>query len=80
MPQFPMDPLVFMLAPRSMMDAEYNQWGSGIPFTDRVIDELDYEEFSGTRLMPSIIVSVCVFAPLISFNQSLSVFLYFSNT
>ena len=67
MPQFPMDPLVFMLAPRSMMDAEYNQWGSGIPFTDQVIDELDYEEFSGTRLMPSLTVLVYVLDSLISF-------------
>ena len=69
-----------MLAPLSMTDAKYIQWGSGIPSTDRVIDELDYKEFSGTRLMPSLIVPICVFAPLISFNQSLSIFLYFSNT
>jgi len=41
-----MDPLVFILAPSSMMDAEYNQWKLGIPFTDRVIDKLDYNEFS----------------------------------
>jgi len=75
-----MDPLVFMLAPHSMTDTEYNQWGPGIPFIDRVTDELNYEEFSGTCLMPSLIVPVCVFAPLISFNQSLSVFLYISNT
>ena len=34
MPRVPMDPLVFMLAPRSMMNAEYDLWGLGIPFTN----------------------------------------------
>ena len=28
-----MDPLVFMLAPLSMMDAEYQLWRSSIPYT-----------------------------------------------
>ena len=74
-----MDPLMFMLAFHYIKTAEYDLW-LGIPFTERVTDELNFDEFSGTRLMPSIIVSVCVFAPFISFNQSLSVFLYFSNT
>ena len=64
-PRVPVDPLVFMLAPRSMTDAEYNQWGLSIPLTDRVIDELDYEEFSGIRLIPSLIVLVSVLASLI---------------
>lgn len=59
---------------------EYNSWGLGIPFIDEVTNKLDYEEFSGTCLMPSLTVPVCVFAPLISFNQSLSIFLYISNT
>ena len=36
-----MDPQMFMLAPRSMMAAEYDLWGLGIPFTNRVTDELD---------------------------------------
>ena len=47
-----MDLLVFMLTPRSMMNVEYDQWGLGIPFTNRVTNELDYDKFSGTRLMP----------------------------
>ena len=67
--QVPMDPLVFMLAPHSMTNAEYNLWRPGIPFTNRVTDELDYDEFSGTLLMPSFIVPVCVLSllfPLIS--------------
>ena len=71
---------MFMLAPHSMTDTEYNQWGLGIPSIDRVTDKLNYEDFSGTHLMPSLTVPICVFAPLISFNQSLSVFLHISNT
>ena len=56
-------PLVFMLAPHSMTDTEYSQWELDIPFTDRVIDESDYE-FSGTHLMPSLLALVCVLALL----------------
>ena len=61
-------PLVFMLGPCSMMEAKYDLWGPSIPFTNRVTDEVDYDEFSGTRLMPSLTDLVCVLAPLISFN------------
>ena len=64
-PRVLMEPLVFMLAPRSMMDAEYSQWRPSIPFTDQVIDESNYEEFNGTHLMPSLIVPIFVLAPLI---------------
>ena len=71
-PQVPMDPLVLMLAPCSMMDAKYDLWRPGVPFTNWVMDELDYDEFSGTCLMPSLTIPVCVHAPLISFNQSSS--------
>ena len=60
-----MDPLVFMLDLRSMTNAKNDLWGQGIPFTERVTAELDYEEFSGTHLMPSLIASVCVLASLI---------------
>ena len=49
--QVPRDPPVFMLAPRSMTNAEYDLWGPGIPFTEQVMTELDYDEFSGTRLL-----------------------------
>ena len=63
-PRVLVDPLVFMLALHSMTDVEYSQWGSSIPLTDRVIDESDYEEFSGTRFIPSLIL-VCVLASLI---------------
>lgn len=64
-PQVFMDLLVFMLAPYFMIDAEYSQWGPGIPFTDRVIGKLDYEEFSRTLLMPSLTGPICVLASLI---------------
>lgn len=59
-----MDPLVFMLGPRSMMDVEYALWRPGIHFTNWVTDKLDYDEFNGTHLMPSFIASVCVLALL----------------
>ena len=61
-----MDHLVFMLAPHSITNMEYDLWGPGIPFTNRVTNELDYDKFSGTRLMPSLIAMVCVLASLIS--------------
>ena len=63
-PQVPTDPLVFMLAPYSMTKAEYDLWGPGIPFTKWVMVEIEYDEFSGTRLMPSLIATVCVLASL----------------
>ena len=44
-----------------MMNVEYNQWGLGIPFTDQVIGESDYKEFSGTCLMPSLLALLLLF-------------------
>ena len=64
-PQVPMDPSVFMLAPCSIMNMEYELQGPGIPFTKQVTVELDYDEFSGTRLMPSLIAPICVLDYLI---------------
>ena len=58
------DQSVFMLTPCSMTDAEYDLWRLGIPFTNRVTDELDYDEFSGTHLMHSLLALVCVLALL----------------
>ena len=49
-----------MLTLRSMTDAEYNLWWSGIPYDKRLFDGLDYEEFSITRLMLSYTVHVYV--------------------
>ena len=70
---------MIMLAPRSMTNAKYNLWGLGTPFTNQVTDELVYDEFSRTCLMPFLTVLVFVLAPFIFFNQSLFAFLYISN-
>ena len=78
-PRVPIDPLMFMLTPRSMTNMEYGLWGPNFPFTNQVTDELDYDKFSGTHLMSSLTVLVCVLAPLIFFYQSSSAFLYISN-
>ena len=56
--QIPRDPPKFMLAPHSMTDVEYNLWGSGVAYAERLLKELDYKESSITHLMPSIIVQV----------------------
>ena len=42
--------------------------GLGIPFIERVTDELDYDEFSETCLIPSFTIAVFVLASLISFQ------------
>ena len=59
-PQVPMDPPMFMLTLMSMTDIEYQLWRNGIPYTQRVSDELDYEEFNDTCLMPSFTPAVSV--------------------
>ena len=69
----PMDPPVFMLSPLSMTNAEYQLWRSGIPYTQRVLDELDYEEFNDTRLMTSLTLAVCVL-PFLFISLSLHYF------
>ena len=62
-----MDPLEFMLAPHSMTDANYNSWGNGIPYVERLLKGLDYEEFNITRLMPSLTAQVYVQSLLLLF-------------
>ena len=37
-PQIPMDHPEFMLTLHSATDAEYNSWGNGIPYVERLID------------------------------------------
>ena len=54
-----MDPLVFMLALGFMTTTEYDLWELGIFFVDQVMYELEYNKFSRTRLMPSLIAAVC---------------------
>ena len=53
-PQILVDPSVFMLALLSMTDAEYLLWRNGISYAKHVTNELDYNEFSDTRHMPSL--------------------------
>lgn len=50
-----MDPTKFMLAPLSMMDAENHLQRNGIPYARRLIDDLDYDEFSETYFMRTLI-------------------------
>ena len=59
-PQVSMDLLEFMLALLSMTNVKYHLWRSGIPYTQWVSNELDYEEFNNTRLMPSFTPAICV--------------------
>ena len=56
-----------MLALLSMTDAEYQLWRNVIPYAQRVTDELDYEEFNDTRLMPFLAPTVCALPFLIHF-------------
>lgn len=60
MPQVLMDPPPFILAMLSMTDAEYQLWRNGIPYAERLVGDLDYEEFSEARLMPSFAIGVCI--------------------
>ena len=55
-----MDPPKFMLAPLSMTIAKNALWRRGITYIDWIREELDYDEFNHTRLMPSLIVELCV--------------------
>ena len=43
-----------------MTNPEYQLWRSGIPDADRLVDDIDYAEFSETRLMPSLSAEVCI--------------------
>ena len=62
--QVPINPPIFMLAPLSMTDVKYQLWRSGIPYTQRVSDELDYGEFNDTHLMPFLTPAVLVLPSL----------------
>ena len=57
-PQISLDPPEFMLAPHSMTNVEYNLWGSGISYAERLLEGLDYKEFNITRPMPSLTIQV----------------------
>ena len=53
-----MDHPKFMLTPHSMTNAEYNLCRSGIPYSNRLLNGLDYEEFNITHLIPSPTIQV----------------------
>ncbi|KAL0004867.1 hypothetical protein SO802_012428 [Lithocarpus litseifolius] len=55
-PRVSMDPPQFILAPLSITDAEYQR--NGIPYAGRLVDDLYYDEFNETCLMPSLIQEV----------------------
>lgn len=61
-PQVLMDPPSFVLAPLLITDVEYQLWRNGIPYAQQLMDDLDYEEFSETWLMPSFPIEVCIFS------------------
>ena len=65
-PWIPMGPPMFMLTPRCMTNMEYKECGLGIPFTNRVINESDYEEFFSCLPSPFLYMFVLL---LFSFNQ-----------
>ena len=43
-----------------MTDAEYQLWRSDIPYAEQLVDDLDYDEFYETHLMPSLSAEVCI--------------------
>ena len=57
-PRVPMDPPKFMLAPLLMTIAKNALWRRGITYIDWIREELDYDEFNHTHLMPFLIVEV----------------------
>ena len=61
-----MDPLEFMLASLSMTDAEYALWSLGVAYVNQLKEELDYDEFNRTRLMPFLTIEVVSFLPILS--------------
>lgn len=69
----PMDPPQFILTPLFLTDARYHLWRSANPYIEQLVDDMDYDEFSETRLMPSHIAEVCI----LSLSTSLPLFLYF---
>ncbi|KAK9997809.1 hypothetical protein SO802_017412 [Lithocarpus litseifolius] len=48
----PMDPPSFMLASFSMSEANYQLWSGAIVYTDSLLKDQNYDEFSESCLMP----------------------------
>ena len=66
-PQVPMDSPAFMVAPLSMSDAMYQLWREGIAYAQRLLDDLDYDEFHKDHLMSPFPIGVCTFSLPFSF-------------
>ena len=49
--QVPLDSPQFMLALLFIMNAEYHLWKASIPYIEHLTDDMEYDEFSETRLM-----------------------------
>ena len=43
-----------------MTDAKYQLWRNGIPYAGRLVGDLNYDKFSETHLMPSLIAKKCI--------------------
>ena len=50
-----------------MTDTEYQLWRSDIPYAEQLVDDLDYDEFYETHLMPSLSTEVCILSFSLSF-------------
>lgn len=59
-----------MLAPLSRIDFDYQLWRNGIPYVKWLMDEMNFDEFSETCLMPTVF-KVCILSFLVSFLFSL---------
>ena len=75
-PQAPMDPSKFMLAPLSMIDAEYQLWKDGIAYAEQLLGDLDYDDFSKGHLMSPFPIKVCIFSLLSSLSPYLAYPIY----
>jgi len=73
-PWVPLDPLQFMLTLLSMIDVEYQLWRASIPYAEHFLNDMEYDEFSETCLMPALIQEVCIFFSPFPF---ILLFLYF---
>lgn len=67
--QVPMDSSEFMLAPLSMINAEYALWRPNMAYADWVREELEYTEFNCTCLMPSLLFEVCALSSHFFFHS-----------
>lgn len=51
-----------MLAPFSMINAEYQLWRGGIAYAKKLLGDLNYGDFSEDHLMSPFPIGVCTFS------------------